>query len=66
MVTGIMRDQTDWSLLPVTPNHPGTKGGEPVTVLEFQGYLDSFYTLIIFHAFDTILSMLPGAVSSVS
>lgn len=61
-----MRDQTDGSLLPVTSNHPGTKGGEPVTVLEFQGYTDSFCTLIIFHVFDTILSMLPGTVSSVS
>lgn len=50
----------------MTPDHQGTRGGEPVTAFGIQGYLSNFYILIILHAFDTILSELPGAVSLVS
>lgn len=66
MIAGIIKDQTIWSLLPVTPDHQGTRGGEPVTAFGIQGYLSNFYILIMLHAFDTILSELPGAVSLVS
>lgn len=57
-----MKDQTNWSLLPVTLDHQRTRRGEPVTAFGIQGYLSNFYILIILHAFDTILSELPEAV----
>lgn len=50
-----MRDQTDWRLLSGTLDCQGTKEWEPVTALGFWGYFGGIYTLIIFHAFDTII-----------